>query len=190
MFVRHQQLRLFLTGNHRRLDDIVFITNPSSVCNITIVGFKFGQQNYCHNGPALGIKFWSSIGFHCFIPLVRIAGKRNSQRNISHPWSSLIYSAFHQQYSNDIMHDHTWHVMFKNSTLPIRLNCFVRLLVFPIYREMKTCGPWLQNVWCGIQNKIIYKNNFGNMWNLNGLLYLKETSKTSYILCRGMWQLL
>ncbi|GFX73124.1 transposable element Tcb1 transposase [Trichonephila clavipes] len=36
-----------------------------------------------HTGPAPGIMVWGGIGYHSRIPLVRIAGTLNSQRNIS-----------------------------------------------------------------------------------------------------------
>ncbi|GFY00522.1 uncharacterized protein TNCV_2139191 [Trichonephila clavipes] len=39
------------------------------------------------------------------------------------------------------MSDHTCHAMSKSSYLPIRLNCFLGLLVLPIYRQSKTCVP-------------------------------------------------
>ncbi|GFV77983.1 uncharacterized protein TNCV_1371 [Trichonephila clavipes] len=37
--------------------------------------------------------------------------------------------------------------MFQSSSLPIILNCFLRLLVLPIYHQSKTCGPCLHNDW-------------------------------------------
>ncbi|GFY36000.1 hypothetical protein TNCV_4843721 [Trichonephila clavipes] len=32
-------------------------------------------------------------------------------------------------------------MFFKSSSLPIRMNCFLELLVLPIYHQSKTCGP-------------------------------------------------
>ncbi|GFT75976.1 hypothetical protein TNCV_1255021 [Trichonephila clavipes] len=93
-----------------------------------------------HTSPERDIMIWSGIGFHCRTPLVRITGTLNSQCYIYELLETLIlpYIACpHQPYSNRIMHDHTWHAMFKSSSLPIRLNCFIGLLVLPVYRKSK-----------------------------------------------------
>ncbi|GFU28230.1 hypothetical protein TNCV_3762761 [Trichonephila clavipes] len=42
------------------------------------------------------------------------------------------------------MSDHTWNAMF-NSSLPIRLNCILTLLVLLIYRQSKMGGLCLHN---------------------------------------------
>ncbi|GFV65779.1 hypothetical protein TNCV_651021 [Trichonephila clavipes] len=48
------------------------------------------------------------------------------------------------------MRDHTWPAMFKSSSLPFRLNCFLDLLILPTYRQSKMCGSCLPNNWPGI----------------------------------------
>ncbi|GFU31213.1 transposable element Tcb1 transposase [Trichonephila clavipes] len=75
---------------------------------------------YSHSGPATDIMVCGGIGFHSRIPLVCIAGKMNSQRYISEMLEPVVIP-YIQTYSNRIMWDHTWHVMFKSS-LPISLN--------------------------------------------------------------------
>ncbi|GFV09778.1 hypothetical protein TNCV_2598331 [Trichonephila clavipes] len=44
------------------------------------------------------------------------------------------------------------------------------------------------NDWPGIHHPLQHQINFGNMWKPHGLLYPKDTSKVSLILCRGVWQ--
>ncbi|GFW23186.1 transposable element Tcb1 transposase [Trichonephila clavipes] len=57
-----------------------------------------------HTGPAPGIMVWISIGFHCRIPVVHIAGTLNRQRYISNlletvvlPYIQRLPSAIFQQ---------------------------------------------------------------------------------------------
>ncbi|GFW31656.1 transposable element Tcb1 transposase [Trichonephila clavipes] len=45
-----------------------------------------------------------------------------------------------------------------------------------------------QRLWPEIHHPILHQINFGNMWKLHRLLYPKDTSKASLILCRGVWQ--
>ncbi|GFY32927.1 transposable element Tcb1 transposase [Trichonephila clavipes] len=108
MSTRHPLLRLYLTGNYRRLrhqwfderrtwatkwNDIVFI-EESRFClqhhdgRIRVWRNRVQRLLNCcvmhhHTGPAFGIMVWGVIGFHCRTPLVRIAGTLNSQRYIS-----------------------------------------------------------------------------------------------------------
>ncbi|GFS76149.1 hypothetical protein TNCV_4667231 [Trichonephila clavipes] len=97
----------------------------------------------------------------------------NSQRYISevlesiNVWSSHTFSACHQPYSSRIVHDHTWHVVV-NRSLSIRLNCFLGLLVLPVYRQSKTCDPCLHNDWPEMHHSLLHQINFGNMWKPHG----------------------
>ncbi|GFV46660.1 hypothetical protein TNCV_4226751 [Trichonephila clavipes] len=147
---------------------------------------------YRHTGPAQGTVVWSGIGFHRHTPLVRIAGTLNCQSYIFEVMEALVFIYIqclpHQPYSNRIMYDHTWHAMFKNSFLPISLNCFLGLLLLMIYRQSKTCDPSLHNDWPVIHPPLLHQINFGNIWKPHGLLYLNDTSKASLVLCRGVWQ--
>ncbi|GFV11720.1 hypothetical protein TNCV_977091 [Trichonephila clavipes] len=45
-------------------------------------------------------------------------------------------------------------------------------------------GPCLHNDWPGIHHPLLPQINFDNMWKQHGLLYPKDTSKASLILCR------
>ncbi|GFV54817.1 hypothetical protein TNCV_3683421 [Trichonephila clavipes] len=83
------------------------------------------------------------------------------------PFSSHAFSACHQPYSNRIKRDHMCHAML-NSSLPIRLNCFLVWLVLPIYRQSKTCGPCLYNDGPGIHHPLLRQINFGDMWKPHG----------------------
>ena len=106
-----------------------------------------------HIGLAPGIMVWDGIGFPSRTPLVRIAGNRTASvasLRCWSLWSSHTFSACHLQYSKSIMHEHTWHAMFKSYSLHIRLNRFLGLLVLPDYRQSKMCGPCLHNEWLGI----------------------------------------
>ncbi|GFX19239.1 hypothetical protein TNCV_3013831 [Trichonephila clavipes] len=57
--------------------------------------------------------------------------------------------------------------MLKSSSLPIRLNCFLGLLVLPIYHQSKTCAPCLYNGCPGIHHPLLHQINFGNIWKLD-----------------------
>ncbi|GFX73733.1 transposable element Tcb1 transposase [Trichonephila clavipes] len=84
--------------------------------------------------PVAGIKFGGDIGFHCRTTLVRIAVKISSQRLITEVLENMVLPYIQlQPYVTVIMRDHSWHAMFKSSSLPIRLNCFLGLLVLPVY---------------------------------------------------------
>ncbi|GFT29997.1 transposable element Tcb1 transposase [Trichonephila clavipes] len=170
MSARRPLLRFFLTGNHRCLrrqwcderwacttewNDIIF-TDESHFClqhhNGWILIWKHrGERllNCCvehrHIGIAPGILFYDGFGFHFRTLLIHIVCTLNSQRYVSEGLkpvrSSHVFSACHQPYSKRIMRDHTWHAIFKSSSLPIRFSCFLGRLVLSIYRQSKTCGP-------------------------------------------------
>ncbi|GFX65726.1 hypothetical protein TNCV_4094181 [Trichonephila clavipes] len=61
----------------------------------------------------------------------------------------------------------------------------IELLPWPAcnYRQSKTCGPCLHNDWPAAT-----PDQFCNMWKQHRLLYAKDASKASLILCRGVWQ--
>ncbi|GFY31768.1 transposable element Tcb1 transposase [Trichonephila clavipes] len=50
----------------------------------------------------------------------------------------------------------------------------------------------IKNVWSmdwpGAHHPLLHQINFGNMWKPHGLLYPKDISQASLILCRGVWQ--
>ncbi|GFU80586.1 hypothetical protein TNCV_534601 [Trichonephila clavipes] len=136
---------------------LCLLTNPASAC-ITMVGFKFGDivvrgcgtVALCIATLILHLLLWLRMvmDFPGHTPLVYIAGTLNSQLyiyEVLEPCSSYTFSACHQPCSNRIMRDHIKHAMFENSSLAIRLNCFLGLLFLPIYRQSKTCGPCLHN---------------------------------------------
>lgn len=79
-----------------------------------------------------------------------------------------------QKYFNSIMRYHTWHAIFKSSSLTIRLNCFLGLHALLIYCQSKTCDPCLHNNWPGTQHRLQHQIIFGNMWKPHGLLYPKK----------------
>ncbi|GFU53333.1 uncharacterized protein TNCV_2953671 [Trichonephila clavipes] len=90
---------------------------------------------------------WGGIGFHCCNLLVHITGTLTSLKSWSQ-WLSETFSACHKLYSNRKMHDHTWHAILKSSSSTIRLNCFLRWLVFPICHHSKMSDPCLCNGMC------------------------------------------
>ncbi|GFS81263.1 transposable element Tcb1 transposase [Trichonephila clavipes] len=66
------------------------LMNPASACNITLVGFEFGDAGllnfcvmHCYTGTAPGIMVRRGIEFHCHTPLVHIVGTVNGQLYIS-----------------------------------------------------------------------------------------------------------
>ncbi|GFU07531.1 hypothetical protein TNCV_2225141 [Trichonephila clavipes] len=85
-----------------------------------------------YTDPTPGIVVGSGIGFHCRSPLVCTAGALNSQRYMSDVPDPVvlpyIQRILHQPYFYKIMRDHTWHAMFKSTSLPIRLNCSLACL--------------------------------------------------------------
>lgn len=99
-----------------------------------------------HTGHAPCIMVWSCIGFHCHTTLVHISGILNSYLYISEVLEIMVnhtFNACHQSYSNRITIDLMWHAIFTSSSIPIRLNCFLDLLVLPIYRQSNTFGQCL-----------------------------------------------
>ncbi|GFX68363.1 transposable element Tcb1 transposase [Trichonephila clavipes] len=84
---------------------LCLLSNPVSACNITMVGFEYGDtvvrgcwivRCYRHTGPAPSIMVWGGIGFHYHTPLVGLAGTLNSQRYMSEvlePFGFPIHSA-------------------------------------------------------------------------------------------------
>ncbi|GFV96362.1 transposable element Tcb1 transposase [Trichonephila clavipes] len=92
---------------------LCLLTNPACACNITMVGFEFGDTMVrgCQtvalctgSGPAPDILVKGDIGLHCPCHLVRIADTLNSQCYISEvlepvvlPYIQRLPSAIFQQ---------------------------------------------------------------------------------------------
>ncbi|GFW39927.1 transposable element Tcb1 transposase [Trichonephila clavipes] len=185
-------VRLPLTGNQRCLrcqwcdvqrrwrtewNDIVF-TDESYFCLQNHDGSIRVQRhrdkrliNFCfmhrHIGPATGSKVWDGMRFPRHTLLVRIAGTLNSWSYISeilnlndppiHPMLVI------NHIPTELCLTTSGHAMLKISSLPTRLNCFLCLLVFPIYRQSKTCGPSMHSDWAKIHHPLPHQINFDNM---------------------------
>ncbi|GFX46465.1 transposable element Tc3 transposase [Trichonephila clavipes] len=122
------------------------------------------RQNCCvmrhYTGFEPGIMVWSGIGFHCRSPQLHIVGTLNSQRHISEVLEPVVLSNIQRLPSAIFQQDNadnTWHAMFY---LPFRINCFLGLLVFPIYRRLKTYGLCFHHDWPGIQHPLLHQINF------------------------------
>ncbi|GFW51488.1 uncharacterized protein TNCV_4211661 [Trichonephila clavipes] len=50
--------------------------------------------------------------------------------------------------------------MSESCSLPISLNCFLDLLVLPVYHQSKTCDPCFQNDCPGIHYPLLHQINF------------------------------
>lgn len=74
----------------------------------------------------------------------------------------------------------------KSSSLQIRLNYFLGLLILPIYHLSRMCGPCLRKDWPKIYHSLLHQ--IGNMWMPLGILYPKKTTKASLSICRDVWQ--
>ncbi|GFX33833.1 hypothetical protein TNCV_3962421 [Trichonephila clavipes] len=69
---------------------LCLLTNSASTCNITMVGFEFGDTvgvlnshaMHRHTGPAPGIMVWVGIGFQYHNLLVRLVSTLSNQRDI------------------------------------------------------------------------------------------------------------
>ncbi|GFV91883.1 transposable element Tc3 transposase [Trichonephila clavipes] len=146
-----------------------------------------------HTDHASGIMVWGGIGFHCRTPLVQITGTPNIQRNISKvlkavvlPYIQSLPSAiFHQ----DNARPHV-HAMFQAFFFIHQIELLPWL----------ACSPDLSpilNVWSMFEQRLVRDTqtaattviNFANIWKSHALLYPKDTSKASLILCRdvGQW---
>ncbi|GFY07360.1 hypothetical protein TNCV_5085451 [Trichonephila clavipes] len=68
--------------------------------------------------------------------------------------------------------------MFKNSSLPITLNCLLGLLVLPIYRQSKTTDPSLRNDWPGKHHPLLHQINFDNIWKPHGETTVQDRPRT------------
>ncbi|GFU70591.1 transposable element Tcb1 transposase [Trichonephila clavipes] len=81
---RRSLLRLLLTRNHRRLchqwcdERWIWATQSNDIVFTDESRFYLQQHDDQIDGKTMG-----GIGFHCRIPLVRIAGTLNIQRNVS-----------------------------------------------------------------------------------------------------------
>ncbi|GFV91894.1 transposable element Tcb1 transposase [Trichonephila clavipes] len=100
-----------------------------------------------HTSPAPGIMVWGGVGFHCHTSLVSIAVTPNSQRYISEvlesvvlPYIQRLPSAVFQQ--NNVQ-PHVAHNVFKSSSLPIKLNCFLHLACSPDLSPILNVWPML-----------------------------------------------
>ncbi|GFU20929.1 hypothetical protein TNCV_3005031 [Trichonephila clavipes] len=144
-----------MKGGHgqRNGTTLCLLTNPASVCNIPMGG----------------------VGFLCRTPPVLSVGTLNNQHylfEVLEPVASHTFRACHQQYSNRMMRDHA---MFKSSSLPIRLNCFLGL-VFTIYRVVDSCTMTLP----GYTTRCYTRSDLAICRSRMVCLYTRNTFKASF----------
>ncbi|GFX26386.1 transposable element Tc3 transposase [Trichonephila clavipes] len=105
-----------------------------------------------YTGPSTGIMVWGGIGFHCRKPVVYIGGTQNSQRYISAVLEHVVVLLYIKHVLSVIFQqDNARRHLFKRFSLFIGLNCFLNLILLPIYRQSKMNGPCLHIDWTGIQ---------------------------------------
>ncbi|GFW93291.1 transposable element Tcb1 transposase [Trichonephila clavipes] len=131
---------------------------------------------------------WGGIGFHCPTPLAIFAGTRNSQRYISGVLQPVVLPCIQCLPSAIFQRDNTQPHVARN----VFFTHQIKLLLW------SACSPDLsqiENVWSMLAQRLardahplLHHINFGNIWKLHGVLYPKDSSKTSLILCRGVWQ--
>lgn len=172
------------------------LTNLSSLCNLMTVGFEFrdpvcrvvlcnaellryiNKLLHSHTGPAPDAWFGGGIAFHCGTLLgalpVNWTGSVRPLRCWSQ-WSSYTYSC-REVYPNNIMHDYTWHAIFKKSSSAMKAS---------INRKPMVHSCTMTGLGCTIRcyTRSIFKIQGSHM----NCYAPKETSKTSLILCRNVW---
>ncbi|GFU04353.1 transposable element Tcb1 transposase [Trichonephila clavipes] len=101
-----------------------------------------------YTGPEPGIMVWGGIEYHSRTPLVRIVGTLNSQRYISEvlgpvvlPYFQGLATAIFKQDNARPPEARIVQRFFVNH----QINCFPGQLALRIFRQWKTCGPWLLN---------------------------------------------
>ncbi|GFW15391.1 hypothetical protein TNCV_3740951 [Trichonephila clavipes] len=75
--------------------------------------------------------------------------------------------------------------------LLIILNCFLRLLVLPIYRQSKTCVPCLRNDWTRDTPPAATPDQLWQYVEAAWTVVRRDSMPRlccSLILCRGVWQ--
>ncbi|GFV40516.1 transposable element Tcb1 transposase [Trichonephila clavipes] len=144
-----------------------------------------------HTGRAPDIMEWGSIGYHSRTPLVRISDTLNRQRYISEvlepvvlPYLQSLGTAIFQQ---DNAQSHVARIVQR-----FFVNRQIELLPWPA-RSLDLLS--IENIWSMVAQRLTqitpqlpHQINFGNVGNLLGLLYPKNTSKVSLNQCRGVWQ--
>ncbi|GFU95584.1 transposable element Tcb1 transposase [Trichonephila clavipes] len=134
---------------------------------------------------------WGGIGYHYRTPLVRIASTLNSQRYISEVLEPVVLPYFQGLATAIFQQDNACpHV----ASIVQRFFVNHQIEWFP----WPACSPDLspiENMWSMVAQRLTQFTppaatpvNFGNVWKLLGLLYLKNTSKVSLNQCRGVWQ--
>ncbi|GFW88982.1 transposable element Tcb1 transposase [Trichonephila clavipes] len=216
MSTRRPLLGLSLTQNHRRLwcqrcDERrmwvkewngVFFTDESRICLQHHDGWirvwkHRGKRmlNSCvmhhHTGPTQGIMVWGGIGYHSRIPLVRIAGTLNSPRYISEALEPVVLP-YLQGLATAIFQQDNARPDVERIVQRIFVNHQTELLPWsarsPDLSPIENMWPMVAQRLTQITPQLPHQINFGNVWNLLGLLYPKNTSKVSLNQCRGVWQ--
>ncbi|GFX96254.1 transposable element Tcb1 transposase [Trichonephila clavipes] len=142
-----------------------------------------------HTGPAQGIMVWGGIEYHSRTSVVCIAGTLNSQRYISEvvepvvlPYLLGLATVIFQQ---DDTRPHVASIVQR-----FFINHQIELL--PRRASSPDLLP-LENIWSMVAQRLTQittqlpnQINFGNVWNMLGLLYPKNISKVSLNQCRGV----
>ncbi|GFU74114.1 hypothetical protein TNCV_1642381 [Trichonephila clavipes] len=144
-----------------------------------------------HTGPVPGIMVWSSVGFHCRTPLVRMAATMNSQCYISEILEPVVLPYIQRLLSSIFQQDNALPHMALNVPeffFTHQIELLPWSAVLPIYHQSKTCSPCLHTNWPRMHHPLLHQIHFGNIWKPHGLQYHNDTSKASLIPCRGVWQ--
>ncbi|GFU20062.1 transposable element Tcb1 transposase [Trichonephila clavipes] len=136
---------------------------------------------------------WGGIGFPCRTPPVRVAGTLISQRYISEVMDFL-FLPYIQCLPSTIFQQDTDQPRVARNVQEFLFNHQIESIPW------SACSPDLspiENLWSQLAQRLIRDtltaatpDQLSSMWKPHGLMYLKDTTKASSILCQGLWQLL
>ncbi|GFV62527.1 transposable element Tcb1 transposase [Trichonephila clavipes] len=132
-----------------------------------------------------------SIGYHSDTPLVRVVGTLNSQRFSSEVLEPVVLP-YLQGLATAIFQQDNARLHVSRIVQRFFVNQKIELLPWPT--RSPDISP-IENTWSMVAQRLTQitplaatPDYFGNVWNLLGLLYPKNTCKVSLNQCRGVWQ--